>query len=424
MKVLVIGGGGREHAIGWALVKSPKCEKLYTAPGNAGTALIGENVPINPMDIDALSAFARENRVDLTVVGPEAPLVAGIVDRFTVEGLVCFGPSAGAARLEGSKVFAKEFLRKYSIPTADFEVFEDPVEGKRYINGLRPPIVVKVDGLAAGKGVIIAKTGAEAKDAVDLIITGKKFGASGDRIVIETFLEGEEVSIHAICSGGRALLCPPSQDHKRIFDGDRGPNTGGMGAYAPVPRLSAAEAAVIRETIIQPTLDGMEVEGSPYTGVLYAGLMLTADGPKVLEYNVRFGDPETQVLMPLIDDDLLQVLYDTAAGHPPGSLKIHLDRAAATVVMAAEGYPGGYDKGFDINGLAEAEADRRVVFHAGTAEKDGRIITSGGRVLAVTAWGDDLEQALGCAYEGIEKTRFQGAYWRKDIGFRAIGAGR
>jgi phosphoribosylamine--glycine ligase len=252
----------------------------------------------------------------------------------------------------------------------------------------------------------------------------KKFGASGDKIVIETFLEGEEVSIHAICSQGRALLCPPSQDHKRIFDGDRGPNTGGMGAYAPVPRLSPAEADLIRETIIQPTLDGMAAEGSPYSGVLYAGLMLTAEGPKVLEFNVRFGDPETQVLMPLIDDDLLQVLYDTAAGDPPSSIKVHQGWSAATVVMAAEGYPGDYNKGFDISGLAETEADSRVVFHAGTAEQDGRIVTSGGRVLAVTAWGDDLQQALGCAYEGIETTRFQGAYWRKDIGFRALGSGR
>jgi phosphoribosylamine--glycine ligase len=424
VKVLVVGGGGREHALGWALAKSPQCEKLYTAPGNAGTALIGENVAIKSDDLEALAAFAADNQIDLTVVGPEAPLVAGIVDRFRAAGLNCFGPTAAAARLEGSKVFAKEFMKKYNIPTAAFEVFNDPAESKRYIDSLIPPIVVKADGLAAGKGVIIAKTVQEAKDAVDMIMVDKKFGSSGRQIVIEQHLEGEEVSIHAICSGSTALVCPPSQDHKRIFNGDKGPNTGGMGAYSPVPRLSDSEAELILRTIIRPTLEGMAAEGSSYSGVLYAGLMLTADGPQVLEFNVRFGDPETQVIMPLIDDDLLQVLHDTAAGNPPAQLNLYRNRAAATVVMAAEGYPGSYNKGFDISGLDEAGTEHRVVFHAGTAEQSGRIVTSGGRVLAVTAWGDDLQQALGGAYEGIEKTRFQGAYWRTDIGHRAMGAGR
>ncbi len=420
MKVLVVGGGGREHALGWILTKSPGLEKLYTAPGNGGTAIIGENAPIDPADIDALAVFAKDKGVDLTVVGPEAPLVSGIVDRFSAQGLLCFGPTGGAARLEGSKVFAKEFMRRHGIPTADFEVFEDADEAKHFLQKRTPPLVVKADGLAAGKGVIVAQTVDKAEAAIDAIMLEKKFGASGEKVVVESFLEGEEVSIHAVCGGGRALLLPPSQDHKRIYEGDEGPNTGGMGAYSPVPHLREGVEALIRETIIEPTLRGMEAEGTPFTGLLYVGLMLTKEGPMVLEYNVRFGDPETQALMPLIADDFLQVLNRAAAGEPPESVALHEHRSAATVVVAAGGYPGSYQKGFEIEGLPSVEDPDRVVFHAGTAEKEGRFITTGGRVFAVTAWASDLKRALDHAYDGIGKTHFKGAYWRKDIGFRAL----
>lgn len=420
MKALIVGGGGREHALGWALSRSGKLDALFTAPGNGGTADCGENVAIDALDIDGLAAFAKTYSIDLTVVGPEAPLVGGIADRFAELGLLCFGPSRSAARLEGSKVFAKEFMKRHGIPTADFEVFRDEEGAKRYLAGKNPPVVVKADGLAAGKGVIVAQTKEEAEAAIDEIMTQRKFGASGDRIVIESCLVGEEVSIHAICSGERALLLPPSQDHKQIFDGDRGPNTGGMGAYAPVPHLDESIEVEIRRSIIDPTLRGMMSEGSPFKGLLYAGLMLTDEGPKVLEYNVRFGDPETQVLMPLVKDDLFQILYLSAQDRPPQSIAIHRNRAAATVVAAAEGYPGSYKKGFEIEGLSSVETENRVVFHAGTSKEKGRMLTSGGRVFAMTAWAPDLDGALKLAYEGLAKTHFTGAYWRKDIGHRAV----
>ncbi|MFH1754622.1 MAG: phosphoribosylamine--glycine ligase [Candidatus Latescibacterota bacterium] len=420
MKALIVGGGGREHALGWALRKSAKLDSLFTAPGNGGTAACGENVSIEATDIDGLAAFARTHNVDLTIVGPEAPLVDGIVERLEQMGLLCFGPSSGAARLEGSKVFAKEFMQRHNIPTADFAVFRDAAEAKRCIDTMGLPLVVKADGLAAGKGVIVAKSRDEAEAAIDDIMTAKKFGASGNEIVIERCLIGEEVSIHAICSEEKALLLPPSQDHKQIYEGDQGPNTGGMGAYAPVPHLSRELEAQIRQTIIEPTLRGMMAEGTPFKGLLYAGLMLTDEGPKVLEYNVRFGDPETQVLIPLIKDDLFEILYLAAKGELPESIAIHDDRAAATVVVAAQGYPGSYEKGLVIEGLSAVDTADRVAFHAGTIRKEGRLLTSGGRVFAVTAWAPSLAGALKLAYEGIGKTHFTGAYWRKDIGHRAV----
>jgi phosphoribosylamine--glycine ligase len=420
VKALIIGGGGREHALGWAIKKSDKLKTLFTAPGNGGTASCGENVSIDAKDIDGLAAFARTHSVDLTIVGPEAPLVDGIVDRFEGLGLLCFGPSRNAARLEGSKVFAKEFMKRHGIPTADFEIFRDAEGAKRYLTGKNPPLVVKADGLAAGKGVIVAQSKKEAETAIDEIMTQRKFGESGDKIVIESCLVGEEVSIHAICSGEKALLLPPSQDHKQIYDGDRGPNTGGMGAYAPVPHLDDSIEVEIRRSIIEPTLRGMKSEGYPFKGLLYAGLMLTEQGPKVLEYNVRFGDPETQVLMPLIKDDLFQVLCLAAKDQPPESLSIYRDRTVATVVAAAEGYPGHYEKGFEIEGLSSVGMANRVVFHAGTARKGGRMLTSGGRVFAMTAWAPDLQGALHLAYGGLDQTHFTGAYWRRDIGHRAI----
>ncbi len=420
MKVLIVGSGGREHALGWAIRRSPRCELLYTAPGNGGTASIGENVPIDPTDLDGLIDFAKEKGVDLTVVGPEAPLVAGIVNRFASEGLWCFGPSREAAQLEGSKVFAKQFMKRHGIPSADFEVFESPEDARRYIRQRTPPLVVKADGLAQGKGVVVAQTREAALEAIEASMVERKFGASGERVVVESLLEGEEVSIHAICGGGRALLLPASQDHKRIYDGDRGPNTGGMGAYAPVPQLSLADQSRIVESIIEPTLRGMESEGIPFAGLLYAGLMLTREGPKVLEFNVRFGDPETQAVIPLVSGDLLEVLSRAAQGDPPESIPIREREAAAAVVVASEGYPGSYQKGFEIEGLSSIEDQSRVVFHAGTRKTESGFVTSGGRVLAVTAWAPDLKGALSRAYEGVEKVKFTGAYWRSDIGRRAL----
>jgi len=420
VKVLIVGGGGREHALAWALSASPSVDAVFAAPGNGGTALVGENVDIGASDIERLVSFARDRGIDLTVVGPEAPLVEGIVDRFAEEGMACYGPRRAAARLEGSKVFAKEFMARNGIPTAPFSVFDDPADAKAYIEQREGPVVVKADGLAAGKGVIVASTAAAATRAIDEIMVEKAFGAAGDRVVVEDRLEGEEVSVHAICAGARALLLPASQDHKRAFDGDEGPNTGGMGAYAPVPSFGDADMERVRETIIEPTLRALAAEGIHYTGTLYAGLMRTAAGPMVLEFNVRFGDPETQVLMPLIQSDVFEVLYSAALGRLPDSLRLWDGRAAATVVMAAHGYPGRYDKGLAVTGADDFDADNVVAFHAGTARGEQGLTTSGGRVLAVSAWNDTLKGALDAAYRGVGAIHFDGAFWRKDIGHRAL----
>ncbi|MEJ2720550.1 MAG: phosphoribosylamine--glycine ligase [bacterium] len=386
MKALIIGGGGREHALAWAIGRSPQVDGLFVAPGNGGTSAIAENVPISVGDPDAILAFAHKKDVDLTVVGPEAPLVGGIVDRFRSEGRRCFGPTRDAARLEGSKVFAKEFMRRYDIPTADFEVFDDAGEARDHIRSRGLPVVIKADGLAAGKGVIVAKTIEEADAAIQTIMIDKKFGAAGDAVVVETCLDGPEVSVHAICGGGRAVLLPPSQDHKRIFDGDKGPNPGGMGAYAPVPFFTDDDLSDVFERVITRALSGMDREGTPFSGVLYAGLMMTDDGPQVLEFNVRFGDPETQVILPLVAGDVFELLAASADEAIPTRVNVHANRCAATVVMAAGGYPGAYEKGFVIDGLDAAVDERRVVFHAGTAVSESKLVTSGGRVLAVTAW--------------------------------------
>jgi phosphoribosylamine--glycine ligase len=420
VKVLVVGSGGREHALAWVIARSIRVDKVYVAPGNGGTASFAENVPIAADRIDDLLEFARARDVDLTVVGPEAPLVAGIVDRFRAAGRRCFGPTRAAARLEGSKVFAKEFMRRNGIPTADFAVFDDPRKARAHLRDRGAPIVVKADGLAAGKGAIVAKTVEAAERAVDEIMVEKQFGAAGDRVVIEECLEGEEVSVHAVCGGGKAVLLPSSQDHKRIFDNDEGPNTGGMGAYAPVPRFREGLRGNILASVVEPTLRGMQAEGSPFSGVLYAGLMMTQGGPRVLEYNVRFGDPETQVLVPLVKSDLVDTLYDSSGDTLPKVFEVHEKRYAATVVVASRGYPGSYAKGFVIEGLGGVDGDARVVFHAGTQKVASGVVTSGGRVLSVTAWSDDLAGALRHAYEGVGMVRFEGAYWRKDIGRRAL----
>jgi phosphoribosylamine--glycine ligase len=422
VNVMIVGGGGREHALAWAVSRSPRVDKVYAAPGNGGTASVGENVDVGADDLDALVAFARDHQVGLTVVGPEGPLIQGVVDRFQEAGLLCYGPRAEAARLEGSKVFAKEFMARHGIPTADFRVFSREDEARAHVSERGAPLVVKADGLAAGKGVFVAETHEEALGAIDAVMVERRFGAAGDRVVIEDRLEGEEVSVHAICAGGRALVLPSSQDHKRVGEGDRGPNTGGMGAYAPVPSFTEREMAAVRERIVEPTLEGLAADGISYSGTLYAGLMRTADGPKVLEFNVRFGDPETQVIVPLVKSDLFELLYAAAVGGPldDDALEVHRGRSAATVVMAASGYPGSYEKGNAITGL-DVIADERVVpFHAGTAKTADGLVTSGGRVLAVSAWNDDIRGALDAAYRGVRAIRFDGAFWRGDIGHRAL----
>ena len=419
MRVLVVGSGGREHALAWAIKQSPKLSALYVAPGNAGTAAIAENVALAVNDIDAIVSFVQSNDIDLTVVGPEAPLVAGLVDQLHAAGRRCFGPTRAGAQLEGSKVFAKRFMHKHGIPTAAFEVFDDAGAAKAHVARTGAPVVVKADGLAAGKGVIVATSVEEAHAAIDDIMVAHRFGDAGNTVVIEECLVGEEVSVHAICGGGDAVLLPPSQDHKRAYDNDEGPNTGGMGAYAPVPFFSAEMRAAAREQIILPALAGMAADGHDFSGVLYAGLMMTDDGPKVLEFNVRFGDPETQVLLPSIASDVLELLAEAADGNIPNNVRIHEDRATATVVMAAQGYPGSYGKGAAIT-INDVDDAARVVFHAGTALNDGQLVTSGGRVLAVTAWGDGLAGALAHAYDGVGKVEFEGAFYRKDIGRKAL----
>jgi phosphoribosylamine--glycine ligase len=420
MKVLVVGSGGREHALAWAMARSPRVDRVFCAPGNGGTAGVGTNVPIAATDVRALVEFASTSGVDLTVVGPEAPLVAGIVDRFEEAGLRCFGPKAAAARLEGSKVFAKEFMARHGVPTAGFRVFDDAHEANSYVRGLKPPVVVKADGLAAGKGVYVADSTQAAVDAVNEIMVQQRFGQAGGRIVVEECLRGEEVSVHAICAGNRAVMLPSSQDHKRIFDGDRGPNTGGMGAYAPVPSFGDREREGVMDTVVSPVLAGMAAEGNPYTGALYAGLMITAAGPMVLEFNVRFGDPETQVLLPLVRSDLFEVLYRATSGDLPDEIALWEERSAATVVMASGGYPGTFGKGFEITGLDGVECGNAVVFHAGTSSDGERLVSSGGRVLAVTAWDRTLGGALDAAYQAVGRIRFEKAYWRTDIGRRAL----
>jgi len=423
VKVLVVGGGGREHALAWAVRRSAHVDRIFAAPGNGGTAGLAVNVEIAADDVDALAAFARAESIDLTVVGPEAPLVAGIVDSFADQGLCCYGPRRAAARLEGSKVFAKEFMRRHGIPTAAFAVFDDAEAASVHVRARSAPMVVKADGLAAGKGVTVAATREEALRAVEEAMVEGRFGKAGSRVLIEDCLAGEEVSVHAVCAGTNYLLLPSSQDHKRAFDGDRGPNTGGMGAYAPVPSFGEREMAAVRARVVEPTLAGMAAEGCPFTGTLYAGLMRTPEGPMVLEYNVRFGDPETQVLIPLIRGDVLELLHGAARGQLPPDVEVYSDRAAATVVMAARGYPGSYRRGEAIEGIDEAEGDDVAVFHAGTARADERTVTAGGRVLAVTAWRGDIGAALEAAYAAVSRVHFEGAFWRSDIGRRAIASG-
>jgi len=421
MKVLVIGGGGREHALAWKLSKSPLVTKVYIAPGNPGTESVGENVLIPAENIAELKAFAIREKVDLTVVGPELPLTLGIADEFAAAGLKVFGPSRKAAEIEGSKIFSKELMQKYGIPTGYFKKFDNPEFARAYVETHEPPFVVKADGLAAGKGVIICQTRDEAFSAIGLIMDAKAFGKAGSHIIIEEFLTGEEASLLAITDGKTVVPLAPAQDHKAIFDGDKGPNTGGMGAYSPAPVISPKVAGELMESVMRPTVRAMEKEGRPYKGVLYAGIMMTEKGPKVLEFNCRFGDPETQPIMMRLEDDLFTVLMAAVDGKLEG-MELHWSpKTAVCVVMSAMGYPGEYLKGSAIEGLADAAGlEGVVVFHAGTATNRGRVVTSGGRVLGVTALGDTTRDAIEKAYRAVDRISWEGAYWRKDIGQKAL----
>ncbi len=418
MKILLVGGGGREHAIAHKLSQSPSLDQLYVAPGNGGTARLPrcENVAIEASQIDALVAFAREHAIDLTVVGPEAPLVAGIVDAFQAAGLRIFGPTRAAAQLEGSKAFSKQFMQRWNIPTGRAAIFDDFDEAMRYMRTLDHVPVVKASGLAAGKGVIVPSTIEAAAEAVRSMLLDHRFGDAGATVLIEQKLRGPEVSVLAFCDGARCTIMPTAQDHKRLLDGDRGPNTGGMGAFSPSALVTPELLQEIERTVLQPTLVGMAAEGMPYVGVLYAGLMLTAQGPRVLEFNCRLGDPETQVLLPLLESDLAELLNACIDGALDRVQPVWRREAAVTVVMAAEGYPDDYRTGLEIFGVDEAAATGCTVYHAGTRLKDGRLLAVGGRVLAVTATAPSVEQAAKRAYTGVQRIRFAGAQYRRDIG--------
>ena len=423
MKLLIIGNGGREHALAWAAARSEKTEKVFVAPGNAGTAREKklENIAIDVTDIDALIKFAKKEDIGLTIVGPEAPLVIGVTDAFNKAGLRCFGPTKGASQLEGSKAFAKDFLAKYNIPTADYKVFTEVGPAKDYILSQEMPIVVKADGLAAGKGVIIAQSHDQAIATVNDMLIGNTFGEAGHRVVIEEFLQGEEASFIVMVDGDHILPMATSQDHKARDNGDQGPNTGGMGAYSPAPVVTQEIYDRIMTEVIEPTVKGMTAEGYPYTGFLYAGIMIQADGtPKVLEYNCRFGDPETQPILLRLRSDLVDMCI-AALEKRLDKIEVEWDeRASLGVVLAAGGYPVKYNKGDIISGLPEKEYDDQKVFHAGTAIKDGNIITDGGRVLCATALGATVSKAKERAYELAGRIRWNKVYYRTDIGYRAV----
>ncbi|MDZ7751649.1 MAG: phosphoribosylamine--glycine ligase [Gammaproteobacteria bacterium] len=422
MKVLVIGGGGREHALAWRLARSPRVDHVFVAPGNAGTAREAgvSNVAIAVEDLDGLVTFARREGIGLTVVGPEGPLVAGVVDLFEAAGLPCFGPTAAAAELEGSKAYTKDFLARWKIPTAAYGTFTDPAAAQAYIRECGAPIVVKADGLAAGKGVILAATEAEAIAAVRDMLGGGRFGAAGARVVIEEYLQGEEASFICMVDGRHVLAMASSQDHKARDDGDGGPNTGGMGAYSPAPVVTPALHDRIMAEVIEPTVRGMAADGRPYTGFLYAGVMVGPDGaPRVLEYNCRFGDPETQPILMRLKSDLAELCLAALNGGLAGARAEWDPWPALGVVMAAGGYPDGYEQGLPISGLDEESPDTKV-FHAGTRDEDGQVVTAGGRVLCVCALGDTVAAAQAAAYRRVAAIGWRDAYWRHDIGHRAI----
>ena len=417
MKVLIVGSGGREHAIAWAFAKSPKVDKIYCAPGNAGISEYAECVEIGAMEFDKLAQFAKEKEIDLTVIGMDDPLVGGVVDVFEKEGLRVFGPRANAAIIEGSKAFSKDLMKKYHIPTAAYENFTSPEEALAYLETAKMPIVLKADGLALGKGVLICNTLEEAKEGVKTLMLDKQFGAAGDTIVIEEFMTGREVSVLAFCDGKTVKCMTSAQDHKRAKDGDQGLNTGGMGTFSPSPFYTKEVEEFCETYVYQPTIDAMAAEGRPFTGVLFTGLMLTEDGPKVLEYNARFGDPEAQVVLPRMKNDIVEVFEACIDGRLDEIDLEFEDNAAVCVVLASDGYPEKYDKGFEITGIEDVNAKEGYhVFHAGTKFSDGKLVTNGGRVLGVTAKGKDLVEARANAYAATELVSFANKYKRNDIG--------
>ncbi len=421
MRILVVGSGGREHALCWAIAASPLCDALICAPGNAGIAEVADCRPVKAEDLDGIVALARAERIDFAVIGPEAPLVAGLVDRLEAAGIKAFGPDAAAARLEGSKAFAKDFMARHGVPTAAYARFTDLAAARAHVEAMGAPIVVKADGLAAGKGVTVAMTTQEALAALDAAMADGAFGAAGAEVVVEAFMEGEEASFHVLVDGRNAVPLAGAQDHKRAYDGDRGPNTGGMGSYSPAPVLTPAVEAAVMERIVRPVVAGMAAEGHPFRGVLYVGLMITAEGPKVVEFNVRFGDPECQVMLARLSSDLLPALIAARDG-----VLDHFDlrwqaATAVCVVLAAEGYPAAPRRGTEIRGLERAAAVEEVVlFHAGTRAEGGRILADGGRVLGVTALGPDIRAARERAYRAVDAIDWPEGFCRRDIGWRAL----
>ncbi len=425
MKVLIIGSGGREHCLSWKISQSSLVDKIYCAPGNGGTSLVAENVNIPFGDIDQLLEFAREKKIDLTIVGPEDPLVGGIVDKFEAEGLKVFGPRKELALLEGSKVFAKEIMRKYNIPTADFKIFDDPTLAKEYLKQKGVPVVIKADGLAAGKGVVVAKDINQAQEAIDMMMVEKKFGKAGEKIIIEDCLEGEEASILVITDGDTAIPLVSSQDHKSVYDNDKGPNTGGMGAYAPAPVVGEEILTRVKNQIILPLISGFKEDGKPYKGILYIGLMIKDNTPFVLEFNVRFGDPETQAILPKLKSDLADLILKSV-DNKLSEVELEWDkRVCLCVVLASGGYPATYQKGKEIKGLEALGAlDDVFAFHAGTklfSSSSGSVfVTNGGRVLGITTLGQDIREAQDKAYKAIENISFEKMHFRRDIGNKAL----
>jgi len=420
MNILIIGGGGREHALGWKVKQSPKTDKLYFAPGNAGTAMIGENISIDPKDHNAVISYCKESDVGLVVIAPDDFLADGLADSLAAAGVKAFGPTKSASKLEWSKAFAKEFMVRYNIPTASYKTFTDPISALRYIEENQSvQIVIKADGLALGKGVVVAETLDEAKSAIQSMMTDAIHGDAGKLIVIEEYLVGREISTHAFCDGNSFVMFPTSQDHKRIFEGDKGPNTGGMGTVAPLPWVTEEMMDRIKKEIVEPCIRGMREEGTPFSGVLYPGIMITESGPKVIEFNARFGDPETQSYMRLLKSDLVDIMLACVNG-TLSQMNIEWNEGVACcVALASGGYPGSYEKGKEILGL-DTLSPNEVVFHAGTKVVDGKLVTSGGRVLGVTAIGTDLQDALNKAYKTAEKINFEGKQLRRDIGAKSL----
>ncbi len=420
MKILVVGGGGREHTLVCKIAQSPLVKNIYCAPGNAGISQVAECVPIKDTNIDELLKFADKNQIDLTVVGPEVPLALGIVDTFQSQGLNIFGPSKRAAEIESSKIFAKYLMEKYRIPTAAYKKFDQYDEAKKYLESVPIPIVIKADGLAAGKGAIVCITREEAEESLQKMMVQRIFGSAGKKVIIEEYLRGQEASVLAFTDGEKILPLVPAQDHKPIFDGDKGPNTGGMGAYGPAVLIDDEMLKTVQRKILEPAVKGMALEDRPYRGVLYAGLMITRQGPKVIEFNCRFGDPETQAILPLVNSDIVPILLGCSNGKIKKMTLEANNKFAVCVIMASGGYPGKYERGKEIIGLEREFGHDVIVFHAGTKFMTGKVVTNGGRVLGVTALGDDIGDAINRAYRAVGKIAFDGAYYRKDIGYKAL----